>query len=547
MNSCLFAGPNNKVMSFQKLIKELKTIKPVVDNPAGFIHNYMARKPYNVVNLIIKELTNSSDVVCDPMFGSGTTIIESSKLNRNFIGVDINPLAYKLCKLSLTKWDLRAVNKLVDNFILRCRESITPYYSFVENGEMRIIERCHFDRVESQLVPREYWYKTLKGEKLSGRKKAIATDVLINNYSQYSNVPIQIEDKPLMENLRIAIQEGYTLKTYFCSRNWVALDKIFSILEEYKNDECYDILELLVSSAINLIKLSDKKANSQIPYWLPQKNITSRNALFILEDKAKKIKEGLEFLNNYLKIKIGNKNKKTAILKNCPAQDVDHIEIPDSSIKLILTDPPYTDQVPYMEYNQLTIKLMNWDSSYESILDKELVVSDAQNRNKDADSFYRLWDEIVQRYSQTLCSQGYFVMFFHSFDLRAWDNVICSLERSGLKYMIQVPVSAPRKSFKTVMSPKSTLDGNYVVFFQKRDCHNRVRRWTIDEAYAEALSTAKQILVSKDKATSQDLYDLGMLKDSIEKGYLHILSTKYATFLDVIKKELKFENGFWRL
>ena len=53
--------------------------------------------------------------------------------------------------------------------------------------------------------------------------------------------------------------------------------------------------------------------------------------------------------------------------------------------------------------------------------------------------------------------------------------------------------------------------------------------------------------MSKDKATSQDLYDLGMLKDSIEKGYLHILSTKYATFLDVIKKELKFENGFWRL
>ena len=79
-------------MSFQKLIKELKTIKPVVDNPAGFIHNYMARKPYNVVNLIIKELTTSSDVVCDPMFGSGTTIIESSKLNRSVVGVV--PLAH---------------------------------------------------------------------------------------------------------------------------------------------------------------------------------------------------------------------------------------------------------------------------------------------------------------------------------------------------------------------------------------------------------------------------------------------------------------------
>ena len=534
-------------MSFQKLIIELKTIKPVVDNPAGFIHNYMARKPYNVVNLIIKELTKTSDVVCDPMFGSGTTIIESSKLNRSAIGVDINPLAYKLCKLSLSKWDLPAVNRLVDSFILRCRESIMPYYTFVENGETRIIERCHFDRINGQLIPKEYWYKTLNGDKISGRKKTVATETLINDYIQYSSAPIQIVDKPLLTNIRIAIQEGYTLKTYFCSRNWVALDAIFSILDDYKSNRYYDVLELLVSSAINLIKLSDKKANSQIPYWLPQKNITSRNALFIIEDKAQKIKEGLTFLNKSLKVKIGANKGKTIILKNCPAQDVDNNVLPDNSVKLILTDPPYTDQVPYMEYNQLAIKLMNWDSSYENILGKELVVSDAQSRKKDADSFYTLWDEIVQRYCQALCDSGYFVMFFHSFDLRAWDNIISSLERAGLKYMIQVPVSAPRKSFKTVMSPKSTLDGNYVVFFQKRNINNKSKTWTLDEACSEVISTAKQILLSKDKVTSQDLYDLGLLRDSIEKGYLHVLSGKYSTFLDVIKKTYKFENGYWRV
>lgn len=534
-------------MSFPKLIKELKNVKPVVDNPAGFIHNYMARKPYNVVNLIIKELTNSSDVVCDPMFGSGTTIIESSKLNRSAVGIDINPLAYNLCKLSLSRWDLKEVNRLVDSFVLRCKESLIPYYSFTENGEVRIIERCHFDRNEDILVPTEYWFKTLKGDKLSGRKKAVATENLRNDYYQYTQGQVTIEDKPLLENLRIAIHDGYTLKTYFCSRNWVALDTIFSILEEYKDNDCYEILELLVSSAINLIKLSDKKANSQIPYWLPQKNITSRNAFFILEDKAQKIKEGLSYLKKTLKIKLGGQNGKNVILKNCPAQDVDNTVVPDNSVKLILTDPPYTDQVPYMEYNQLTIKLMSWDSSYESLLNKELVVSDAQSRNKDADSFYKLWDEIVQRYSHALCENGFFVMFFHSFDLRAWNNMINSLEKAGLKYLIQVPVPAPRKSFKTVMSPKSTLDGNYIVFFQKKQNREEQRVWSLEEAYNEALSTAKHILSAKTKATSQDLYDLGMLKDSIEKGYLQTLSTKYSTFIDVIKKVFIFENGYWRV
>ena len=151
-----------------------------------------------------------------------------------------------------------------------------------------------------------------------------------------------------------------------------------------------------------------------------------------------------------------------------------------------------------------------------------------------------------KRYSQALCKDGFFVMFFHSFDLKAWDNIITSLEKAKLKYLIQVPVSAPRKSFKTIMSPKSTLDGNYVVFFRKAEDCTMAKTWTLENACAEAVSVARKIILSKEGTTSQDLYDMGMLKDSIEKGYLHVLSTKYSTFIDVIKKSCTFDNGHWR-
>lgn len=70
-------------------------MKPVVDNPGGFIHNYMARKPYNVVSKIIEVFTEEGDTVFDPMFGAGTALIEASKLNRRAIGCDINPIAFK--------------------------------------------------------------------------------------------------------------------------------------------------------------------------------------------------------------------------------------------------------------------------------------------------------------------------------------------------------------------------------------------------------------------------------------------------------------------
>lgn len=51
-------------------------------------------------NLILK-YTKEGDLVLDPMVGGGTTLIEAKLLNRDAIGIDINPQAVKLAKESL--------------------------------------------------------------------------------------------------------------------------------------------------------------------------------------------------------------------------------------------------------------------------------------------------------------------------------------------------------------------------------------------------------------------------------------------------------------
>ena len=40
---------------------------------------------------IIKLYTNENDIIVDPFVGSGTTCVASKKLNRNYIGFEINP------------------------------------------------------------------------------------------------------------------------------------------------------------------------------------------------------------------------------------------------------------------------------------------------------------------------------------------------------------------------------------------------------------------------------------------------------------------------
>lgn len=534
--------PDNRDIEVERVANVIKEMKPIVDNPGGFIHNYMARKPYNVVSAIIDGFSKPGDLIYDPMFGSGTTLIEASKLGRRAIGTDINPIANEICSISLTQWDLPRINALIDKFVNDIDEACSEIYAFSNCGEDQIIERCHFDLVDGELIPTEYWYKNKIGDRLTGRKKCEASIAFCKEYASYSNVSLtKINDHPLMPNSRIAIKDNATIFSYFCNRNLVALDRIIATLYKYKGCYGYEVLQLLVSSSINLIKLSDKKASSQMPYWLPKKNATSRNAVFVIRQKATAMKEGLEYLQAKCKSFINTGDIR--IFCN-PAQNMSDEHLADGSVDLVLTDPPYTDQVPYLEYNQLWIYLLGMDDKLD--LENELVVSDAPQRNKDDLDFAKIFNVIVGRTTRSLKESGVFAMFYHTFDLKSWANLLAMMQNNQLRYVYQIPTAAPRKSFKTVMSPRSTLDGNYLLFFIK-DSQIKRKEFVGDltDAITMAEACAERIIQSREHVTTQDLYDQGMLKEAFDEGYLLPLSEKYKTFADVLKDKFKYEDGYW--
>lgn len=536
--------PDNGDIEIEKKANAIKSIKPIVDNPGGFIHNYMARKPYNIVSEIIDSFSEPGELVYDPMFGSGTTLIEASKLGRRAVGVDINPIANEICSISLRHWDLPKINNLIDQFVDEVESACSSIYTFIEGDETRIIERCHFDITDGALYPTLYWYKVKCKNKLSGRKQSEVSTDFSAEYESYGNRELtRIQDHTLIPNSRIAIKEKATVFSYFCKRNLVALDNIFSILDGYKFEYGYEVLRLLVSSSINLIKLSDKKASSQMPYWLPKKNVTSRNAVFIIRQKATAIKEGLAFLRDNCKSFIDNGD---ISIYTMPAQDISAESLSDGSVDLVLTDPPYTDQVPYLEYNQLWIYLLGLEDEFD--LENELVVSDAPTRKKGHEEFDAIFKEIVSRTAICLKENGVFVMFYHTFDLKSWASILTMMQANKLRYVYQIPTAAPRKSFKTIMSPRSTLDGNYLLFFVK-DSNSAVKSFTGDiaDAVEMANSCAERIIRSQGRVTTQDLYDQGMLKEAFEEGYLVALSEKYKSFVDVIKDRFRFNNGYWEV
>jgi len=56
---------------------------------------HIAQKPLQLMELLISLVTIEGQVVLDPFMGSGTTCLAAKKLNRHYIGIDIDPQSFQ--------------------------------------------------------------------------------------------------------------------------------------------------------------------------------------------------------------------------------------------------------------------------------------------------------------------------------------------------------------------------------------------------------------------------------------------------------------------
>jgi len=75
------------------------------EDSRSFVHNfcwYPSRFIPIIPAHIIRALSKEGDTILDPYCGSGTSILESLKLNRNAIGIDLNPIACFITKVKIS-------------------------------------------------------------------------------------------------------------------------------------------------------------------------------------------------------------------------------------------------------------------------------------------------------------------------------------------------------------------------------------------------------------------------------------------------------------
>jgi len=79
---------------------------PSINNMAKERIGYPTQKPEALLERIVKASSNEGDIVLDPFCGCGTMIVVAHKLNRRWIGIDINEASIEVIKMRIDKMGL---------------------------------------------------------------------------------------------------------------------------------------------------------------------------------------------------------------------------------------------------------------------------------------------------------------------------------------------------------------------------------------------------------------------------------------------------------
>ena len=112
-------------------------------------HPYPAKFIPQIPKNTILNFTKEGDTVLDPFCGCGTTLVEAKLLNRNALGVDLNPIATLVSRAKITKINEEQLAQ-ISRILLRMKKDITAYYSKTFE-----IERDEFPKFNNL----EHWFQ----------------------------------------------------------------------------------------------------------------------------------------------------------------------------------------------------------------------------------------------------------------------------------------------------------------------------------------------------------------------------------------------------
>jgi DNA modification methylase len=520
-------------------IKDLDNLKPIdhgviayPHTPVYKMHRYFARRPWSVFNELIRHYSNPGSIILDPFCGGGVTVVEGLKLKRKVIGVDLNPMATFITRMEVIDVDLNELKKAFSEIEKAVKDGIQELYLTIcpkckketpaEWFEWSYIYECPNCKKEVQLSET----KKLKGGKyicssckevfkLVEAKRIGETPIRLKVNCEYcgfkgekkpddyvfkkvewveKNFDKVIKEKKLFypkdkifegEKTKELLTRGYKyFYEFFTKRNLLALAFLASFIEKIKDKSIKDIFSLILTATVDYSTKASRVVQGQgreitmHAFWTA--NIPCENNVwfsfqkrYMAAQKGKQCskKEVGDFYKEAEEFKDLKKDNNCLILTRTSTK----LPIPDESIDIIITDPPYGGNVNYTELSDLWAI---WIKDILGLRADELIdyteeVIENKYQGKGTKEYRELMYRVFKECHRVLKTNRWMVMTFHNRNFQTWNAIHLAAhdagfilsEEDGMIY--QPPI---RQYFTSGMlhgRAVGAMQGDFILSFQK--------------------------------------------------------------------------------
>lgn len=407
--------------------------------------------------------------------------------NRRFIGIDINPVSIEL---ALHLLQLPPSKELKDVF-LKMREYVGQE---IENSyKMRDgPSATHFLWRKDEL---ESVWRVGRNQKRLEFQPTLFDFEQFNMYKEYRSR--HIRDLHFFNNSRINSSSSLSLNDLFTGRALRNIDLILEYISQQPRTIKRSLLLILTSAVGQMSRMvfaitgrgkingnQSKKTEVgswAIGYWRPALHFEI-NVWRCFERRAKKLLKAIyefEISENYSlsqdPFDVLTKNAEVCLL-NDDARSVLQ-KLPEKSISLILTDPPHSDRIPYLELSEIWNAILGYAPCFE----KEIVVSNALERGKNKNGYNLEMKEFFVHAIRVLHEDGVIALLFNARDKESWKYLKhAKASTNSIHYWgcLQMYYSA---GSLVQDNRKGALKSDYILFFAKNNSSHKKSIRIIDK------------------------------------------------------------------
>jgi len=443
------------------------------------MHKYWSRKPSEIIAEYIESYTKPGDIILDAFSGSGVTIIEAVKLGRKAIGIDLNPVANFITRVTLEPVNLSQLVWAFRDVEAFCEETISDlFYTRCQScGELGIMDFVvrHMDE------PRKIGYScSCSRQRLF--KLPDEFDKQKEAQIEQMEIPFWYPDNTLLPSTR---KEKFKyIHELFTKRNLIALSSILHAIENISSERVRNVMKLAFSASLansSRLKPLSKQNNGRPTLqegWIAVRFYTPPdwqevNPLQAFKRSFKRVYAGkkesneklrnIEIASNFEELQEGKAN---VILLHGSSNELINNKIPDESVDYILTDPPFGDAIQYLDLSTFWGAWLGFRFDYEH----EIVIN---TREKTRKLYEENMQSVFREMSRVLKGGGYAHIFYSDAKGPHLHMLLKSLMYAGIspeKILNQPQPGSfgnavrPRKSIN-ITSPRKTggYSGSYII------------------------------------------------------------------------------------